>query len=430
MRVLSIYMFLGIMSSFAYSKPNVILISIDALRWDHCTVYGYKPNTTPTLKKLAEAGVCFESAYAPASETCPSHSTMLTSLYPITHGVLQNNGTKLNGRFITLAEYLSANGYDTVGVVSAFPLHSKFGYNQGFFFFDNNFAKEYETAGPKGRARRVYHGVKIPNAFEQNAEETTRKVIQFVKSHNNNKPLFLFIHYIDPHAPYTPPEPFASQFPSDEIAQYIAQYDGEVAYVDNNIKKLIEALDSNTLVVITADHGQGLCQRYNWMPHGKYLYDEAVRVPYIFYWPGHIKAGLRFSEPVDLLTIAPTIVDLADIKPCNSFDGKSLKPSLCDGQLPDANHPIYLMNFSHGRKVGIRLGNWKYIESPGGKRELFNLANDPKELHNLCTTFPKRADMLAARLTEWKRLYKRPEAPPPVLSDEDIRKLKSLGYLK
>lgn len=423
MRVLSIYILLGIMSSFAYSTPNVVLISIDTLRWDHCTVYGYKPNTTPTLKRVAKAGVCFESAYAPASSTCPSHATMLTSLYPITHGVVQNNGTRLDSKVTTLAEYLSANGYDTAGIVSIFPLHSKFGFNQGFSFFDDNFVWEHEIPRSRKGTRRVYHGVKVPEAFTQKASETTRKAIQWVKS--CKRPFFLFLHYVDPHGTFKPPEPFASRFPAD----LLGRYDAQIAYVDNCINKFLGVLGDDALVVITSDHGESLSQR-GWEGHAKQLYDEGVRVPLIFYWPGHIKAGLRFSEPVDLLSIAPTILDLADIKPCDSFVGKSLKSSLCDGRSPDPNHPVYLMSVTFGKRIGIRLGNWKYIELPEGKRELFNLADDPKELHNLCTTFPKRADMLAARLTEWERLYKEPDAPPPVLSEEDIRKLKSLGYLK
>ena len=273
----------------------------------------------------------------------------------------------------------------------------------------------------------TYFGVKVTEAFDQDSAETTRKAIQWIKSCDSDKPFFLFIHYIDPHHPYNPPEPFASRFRRDVIGRY----DGEIAYVDSNIKKLLEILDSKSLIVITADHGEGLMQRDNFMLHARHIYDEGVRVPLIFYGPNHIKKGLRFSEPVDFLTIAPTIVDLADIEPCHSFAGKSLKRCACDGQPPDANHPIYLMSIHLGRKkFGIRLGHWKYILNQGGEQELFNLIDDPKELSNVVAIFPERASMLATRLKEWKRLYKGPRPKPPVLSDEDRRKFESLGYLR
>ena len=408
---------------------NVILISIDTLRWDHCSVYGYKRNTTPTLKKLAKRGVCFSSAYAPTSTTAPSHATMLTSLYPITHGIVVHDGTKLDPKFETLAEHLADSGYQTAAIVSSFVLDSKFGFSQGFDFYDDNLEKAYETMP----LMKEWHGNKVVGGFDQCASETTRKTIKWLSEQRSDKqPFFLFLHFMDPHHPYAPPQPYASEFPTDMIGRY----DGEVAYIDDSIKKIFEELkrlklDDNTLIVITSDHGEGLMQ-HGWRSHGRHLYDEGVRVPLIFYWPGHILKGRMFAEPVDLLTLAPTILDLLDIKRDGcKFAGKSLKSTLCEGAAPSADHPIYMQSRDYGtKKWGVRVGDWKYIEDfSGKKKELFNMIKDPAERVNSYIYSSKKGDELALLLAKWKRLYTQKSTEKPMLSEEDRLKFQSLGYL-
>ena len=424
-------------------KPNAILISIDTLRWDHCSVYGYERDTTPMLREFAKRGVLFESAYAPTSSTCPSHATMFTSLHPITHGILLNNGSRLSPKFETLAECFRTKGYQTAGIVSSFTIHSKFGFSQGFEFYDDNL-DESDTS----MHRAVYHGHKVPGGFDQVARAATEKTIKWLTEQRNaEKPFFLFVHFMDPHGPYVPPEPYASQFPSEIIEKYakemaefggIGKYDGEAAYVDDSIKKIYEQLkqlelDKDTLIVIVADHGEGLWQRQGWRGHGLHLYDEGVRVPLIFYWPGRVLEGQVFAEPVDLLTLAPTILDLVGVKRKGMpFMGKSLKDAVCKGTAPDAEHPIYMQSRDRGTpKSGIRVGDWKYIEDfLGRKKELYNLKNDPKELVNLYGSFPEKCSQFATQLREWMWKYTLESTQKPVLSEEDRLKLQSLGYLK
>ena len=410
-------------------KPNVILISIDTLRWDHCSAYGYERNTTPTLKKLANQGVSFAAAYSPTSSTCPSHATMFTSLYPITHGILLNDGIRLEPEFETLAERFKMNGYQTAGIISSFVLHSKFGFSQGFDFYDENFMEAHASMSIK-----VYHEVLVPGGFDQIAGVTSGKVETWLNDQRDEKrPFFLFVHFMDPHDPYVPPQPFASKFGSNNIGQY----DGEVAYTDNNIKKILNKikqleLDKNTLVVIVGDHGEGLGD-HNWMKHGRYVYDEAVRVPYIFYWPGHTLKDVVFSMPVDLLTLAPTILDMVGIKYDDSgFDGKSLATAISEGSAPSTNYPVYMQSrHIKPKKSGIRVGDLKYIEHfDGTKKELYNLKNDPKELTNLYSIHQDQADQLRSKIEDWKDAYTRKGPRNNVLSEEDRRKFKSLGYIE
>jgi arylsulfatase A-like enzyme len=185
--------------------PNVLMISIDTLRQNHCSAYGYERDTTPNLRLLAEEGARFDLAYAPSSSTAPSHATMFTSLYPVTHQVLKQGQTLAQGDY-TLAEHLNAQGYQTAAVVASFVMAVKFGFAQGFTFYDDDFKASTATIH-----RRYWKGQ--PDFIDQHAIETTRKAIHWLKRKRSGEhPFFLFVHYFDPHAPYVPPEPFASRF--------------------------------------------------------------------------------------------------------------------------------------------------------------------------------------------------------------------------
>ncbi len=186
-------------------SPNVLLISIDTLRKDHCSAYGYERGTTPNLTMLAEQGARFDRAYAPSASTAPSHATMFTSLYPVTHQVLKQGHT-LSQEDYTLAEHLSTIGYQTAAVVASYVLDVKYGFAQGFAFYDDNFK-------PLTASIRQKYWKDQPDVIDQTANETTRKAIAWLKKQRSPEhPFFLFVHYFDPHAPYVPPEPFLSRF--------------------------------------------------------------------------------------------------------------------------------------------------------------------------------------------------------------------------
>ncbi len=430
-------------------KPNILLISIDTLRRDHCTPYGYERNTTPSLQMLAEQGALFDLAYAPSATTAPSHATMLTSLYPIGHQVL-NNGWILTEKAYTLAEHLGSHGYQTAAFVSSSVLDRKFGFAQGFTFYDDDFSSSQSTVHQK-----LWDD--LPEGLDRRADDTTGKVIDWLKQHRDpEQPFFLFIHYFDPHDPYVPPKQILSEIRPrkkrlTKLERQILKYDGEVKFTDREIGKLLGtlkqlSLQENTLVVVTSDHGEGLGQ-HGHMHHSINIYEEQVRVPLIVRYPAVIPAGARFNEPVELVDLIPTILDLSNVSSNGfSFQGKSLAKVLQGKATLDADRPVYLYRKkfnSHcrkdlsgkpiwldGDKYGIRWENWKYIEGKAEKTlELFNLAEDPFEHKNITNTFPGKGVELSAHIKDWKKEKVRLEADDTVISDEDLRRLEALGYI-
>lgn len=444
-------------------RPNVLMISLDTVRRDHCSVYGYKRDTTPNLRLFADQGTSFDLAYAPTSTTGPSHATMFTSLYPVAHGVIKN-GLKLSPKSYTLAKHLSAHGYQTAAVVSSFVLDAKYSLDQGFTFYDDDFELAKSTIKLK-----EWKGQKVDNGFDQRADDTTEKVIGWLsKQRDPDRPFFLFVHYWDPHSPYIPPRPFLSRFAPERNSsrpskQVIRLYDGEIAFVDSEIGRLFAALkkrdlEENTLVVVTSDHGEGLFQ-HDHISHSINIYEEAVRVPLLLRWPHRIVQGQVCNAPVELLGLAPTILDMLGVKwnGC-PFEGQSLAAALRGESQLDLARPVYLYRqhykgdyqtffrrrykygieklvpgkvWMKGEKFGIRAGTWKYIEGlEEGTKELFDLSADPGELTNLYTGFPKKAAELASQLEQFKQSHISEKAVPGKISKEDLERLKSLGYIE
>jgi arylsulfatase A-like enzyme len=428
-------------------RPNVLLISLDTVRRDHCSVYGYKHDTTPNLTILAKQGALFDLAYSPASTTSPSHATMFTSLYPITHRVVKN-GLEFSDKYETLAEILKGQGYQTAAFVSSFVLHSKFGYAQGFDFFDDEFlrqeCKTYVTE---------WEGYKINDIFDRRAPYTTARAINWLyNKRDSSKPFFMFVHYFDPHSPYVPPEPFRSSFaPKNVSANNLeiakGRYDGEIAFTDKYCTDLIEqigrmGLKDDTLIVILSDHGEGLMQ-HGYIGHNVHIYEEYVRVPMIFIFPGRIKKGAVFTQPVEFVDLVPTILDLLDIKKQNpAFQGQSLAPTLLLGTELDVDRPIYLHRqqfiakwmdniWVKGEKFGVRIGKWKYIVGDEeGTKELFNLETDPGEKNNLYMDSKKVANSLSDELDQWKQSHISGSSIAPRIKEDDLKKLKTLGYVE
>jgi arylsulfatase A-like enzyme len=444
-------------------SPNVLLISIDTLRKDHCSIYDYSRDTTPNLRRLAEQGAKFDLAYSACSSTAPSHASMFTSLYPPAHQVLRN-GYTLAQEYNTLAEHLSSVGYQTAACVSSFVLHPKFGLAQGFTFYDADF-----KAANQSITRKYYPGQ--PDVIDQRANATTQKAIDWLKNKRNpESPFYMFLHYFDPHDPYDPPEPFRSKFPSQKnepnylekllskiqddkslyLEKIIRRYDGELAFTDHEIGKVFEALkhlglEEDTLVVLTSDHGEGLGQ-HNLVGHSINIYEEAVRVPLLFRWPNHIPKGLELSSPVEGVDIMPTILDLIGVNQEGlSLHGQSMASALLGGSESDKDRPVHLFReyytgrynqglyektFHKGNKFAIRKGKWKYIEGKEeNSKELFDLSSDPQELENIDTKFPKKASELSAELENWVAKYTKKGLTQKNIPKEDLERLKALGYV-
>jgi arylsulfatase A-like enzyme len=428
--------------------PNLVLISLDTTRRDHCSVYGYERETTPQLEKFAAEGVRFALAYAPSATTAPSHATLFTSLYPITHRVVKN-GRVLTPAYVTLAERLREAGWVTAGVVSSYVLDARFGLAQGFDTWDDDF--DPTTATVRNEA---WEGGDRVEVFDRRADATTAHALAWLDGpRERTRPFFLFVHYFDPHAPYLPPAALARSFPpadapGDGLRAQTARYDAEIAFTDEQLGVLFDGLAErglarNTLVVITADHGEGLMQHGHLM-HGAQIYEEQVRVPLLLRWPERLPAGRVIDGPVSLIDLAPTLLELmgAPAPEGGALQGHSLVPAL-EGRAPvDPARPIFLFRQHYqrgfdsgtpvaGEQYGIRLGDWKLISGPDeGTRLLFDVARDPRERRNLAAEQPERAAELESRLAGWRAEHGRAETAPEAVSEADLERLRALGYVQ
>lgn len=422
-------------------RPNLLLVTFDTTRLDHTSLGGYERDTTPHLAALAREGASFELAYAPTATTGPSHATLFTGVSPLRHGVLKN-GVPLGASLETLAERLAAEGWRTGAFVSSFVVSRRFAFDQGFGTFDDRFERATSTFAPE-----FWEGQKIEEAFDRRADATTGGALRWLEANAGRGPLFAWVHYFDPHAPYVPPEGFAGRYPpgaaAGELARDVARYDEEIAFADAELGRLLSALDrlglsASTLVVVTADHGEGLMD-HGHMEHGVHVYEEQVRVPLVVRWPGRI-APRRLAGPVELADLRPTLDDLLGLPPGPAFEGKSLAPALLDGAGLDPERPVHLYrrHFAgerrgevevKGEKFAVRVGRWKLIEGPEeGTRELFDLEADPGERENRIDAAPEVAAELAARLAAW-RAGRAGEAGAPLrITPEERERLRALGY--
>jgi arylsulfatase A-like enzyme/Flp pilus assembly protein TadD len=397
-------------------KYNVLLITVDTLRADHLGCYGYSKAETPSMDRLAADGVLFERAETAAPITLPAHVSILTGTYPAYHGVRNNGVYRLGPRAVTLAEVLQEHGYKTGAVISGYPLVTRFGLSQGFESYDDHL--------PAEKDRQI-------GFRERRAEEVSRLGIAWLTSAAPRR-FFLWLHYFDPHAPYAPPSPFAERFPLDP-------YDGEVASVDHEIGNVLDTLASlnllgKTLVVLAADHGEGLGD-HGEATHGVFLYESTLRVPLILSLPGPLPRGRRVSTPVRTIDLVPTILGLLDLPLPDELQGTSLLP-LTSRRPPDlllkslSESVLPRENYGWSEMSALRVGDWKYILAP--HEELYDLRTDPEEKSNLAS---QRGGDAARMREEIHHLMQdaassgAPMAYRQELDETAREKLHSLGYL-
>jgi len=427
-------------------RPNLVLISMDTTRADRLSVYGYERDTTPVLRSFAEHATRFDSAYAASATTGPSHASLFTSLYPITHGV-SKNGRRLASGFETMAEVLAAEGYETGAVVSSYVLSARFGYGQGFESYDEDFSQARTPSGVT-----LWEGKRIEGKFYGRADDTTRRALEWLGARRSpEKPFFLFVHYFDPHDPYAPPESFRPRFrPGREVALKLQReiffYDTLIAYMDQQIGVLFDrlserGLDATTAIVILGDHGEGLMQ-HGHLYHGYQIYEEAVRVPLLVHWPRVLAEQRVLEAPVALVDLLPTVLDLVGSRhDRGAMRGRSLAPRLRGEESGDPNRPIFLYRrhydgekigedfFAKGEKFGLRRGRFKLIDGPEeGTLELFDLEVDPGEKTNRARSDPERVKEMRAVLAQWKVRNARANPDAPALTDADRARLEALGY--
>ena len=430
--------------------PNVILISVDTLRRDHLPIYGYPRNTAPNLMRLSGTSVVFENAIAASTNTTPSHASMLTGLYPDSHGAVRNL-YRIKKSVTTLAEILKGQGYHCLGFVSGGTLkHRKTDLGRGFDLYDDGKPKE----------------------GDQVAEVTFKIAARELERAPKEKPLFLFFHLFDPHYHYRAPARHAHRFlppgkkgykypvladlgrirwkgpQPGEADEYVSRYDGEIAYADEYVGKLLKKLRAlgrydTSLILFTSDHGETLSERRWMLDHGGRVYDEQVRIPLVVRFPKGKWGNRRLAADAHHVDFLPTILDFLKMPAPGKVEGRSLMPAVRGetGFAIPSRAMISLARPEPGRvdlprpmvKKGViksvRLRPDKLIIYPakdGPVFELFNLADDPKELRNLAEEKPGLVQELQKKI-DLKILG---SGEKQELSDQDKELLRSLGYVE
>lgn len=432
----------------APDRPNIILITIDTLRADHLSCYGYSRQTSPFIDSMATQGVLFRQAYATSSWTAPSMASIFTGHFCRSHGVLHgvakgpkaaiHDQEQLTGEFLTIAEALKAGGYTTFGVSSNGHISKGTGFAQGF--------DHYKT----------HWFMKSP--------ATNSTVKKWAKQIREAPNYFLWLHYFDPHNPYSPRMPWVrdytlrsnsySKWTREEMGDprayiedlkkdrqaydtLIDRYDSEINYCDQYIREIFELLKPgpDTLVIITSDHGEAFLDHGQLM-HGDTLFEEEVRIPLVIKFPGGHKnpgkPGTVITQPVSNRNIFATVMDFAGITHKEKIPGKSLMP-LISGNLNASPEPIFYELDWNDWGQALRQGKWKFIVS--GREEkgyyLFDMKTDPGETRNLFHEFPDQVKAMETTLKQWLDTHPEFKAPKIKISLDrhQENKLKTLGYL-
>ena len=457
----------SVSSSIENGDVNIVLITIDTLRADHLSCYGYERETSPHIDKIAEKGFIFNNAIAPSSWTSPSMVSLFTSVYPMNHGVVNGfvqdkkivNQEVFSEQLVTLTEVLQSRGYTTFGVASNLHLCEEFGFARGFDYFKC----------------LSFHPAPSINKTLDSWEQKIKQADKF----------FLWLHYFDPHHYFRPRAPWITKYTSIELTQklklyrkpmkelwsliplfqedpqtlsnLIALYDSEINFVDSHIEEVIKKydFDKDVLLVITSDHGEAFLD-HGMIDHGQCLYGETVNVPLIVKLP-HQQKGETVDQPVSLLDVMPTILTMLDIPSPEQILGEPLLTQ--DGQvsvLPDrflyselekGNRNLKAIfskewKYIHNCKETVeKLYDWvKYILQDEGRSKfsykghaegLYNRKQDPQEQVNLINEKGSLRSKLKEQLFKWMNAAERyPPSQIEVTPTQEIQeKLKALGYI-
>jgi arylsulfatase A-like enzyme len=424
-------------------RPNVLLVTVDTLRADQLGVYGFPGDSSPNIDALARGAVVFERALSASSRTAPSHASLFTSRWVRDHSIGYTNGATRLGDETTLAGLLSAAGYETAAFIGNSMLHRRLGLNSGFAYYDDRL--------PDAEANR-------PMLFERVAEKTTMPVVGWL-AEPRSRPFFLWVQYNDPHGPYTPPAGYAASSPLETEAatetqlptllghdghggipayqvfgderrpsQYRARYTGEIRYFDEWIGKLLLALEQHaggreTIVVLTADHGESLGEDDVWFAHGTATTPNLVHVPLLLRAPGF--APRRVSTLVHHVDVLPTLLDLIGLPPLSGAAGVSLVPLLAgDGALPERT-----LFADTGNDVSAYRGTAflrQNLELRDGE-EVWSFSGHSWLPDGSWSDAPVSEDLKRA-LGDYDRDRAPPRAAPPMKADTQER-LRALGYL-
>jgi arylsulfatase A-like enzyme len=457
------------------ARPNIILITLDTVRADHLSLYGYFRDTTPDLSQMAAASATvYSRAMASSNWTLPSHASIFLGQSPRRHGVHRSPAESsiphgMSPQSVPIAELLLRQGYRTAGfAANAGVLVPEFGFDRGFSSYECNFPDD--LSGNNGRPyllrtwiRNIIAGVRREAVYSDAASINESATTFLRDSSDGDRPFFLFVNYMDAHMPYVPPPPFDTRFPGKdpnfrwsqfasiydevtirrvrplrdrELRHLTSQYDGSIAYVDSQMQRLFDILRElnlfdNSLIIITADHGEAFGES-SMLDHGTSLYQHQVHVPLVIKFPHSTKVG-RVDALVSSVDILPTILDAAGVAVPAGVDGQSL--------LRDSNGPRWISSESYASRgrgftsvdsrpaeLAIFSGSLKRIVGAGGGCEVYDLATDPNETVNLNgrRLLPPEWDQKATAYMDEAR--HRTSAVP--VDPEVLRRLKALGYLR
>lgn len=433
------------------SKPNIVLLVIDTIRPDHLSVYGYAHDTSPFLAELARKGTTFENTYSASSWTSPAMASLMTSTYPFQNGVVLNLHSidliqkqkveieinRIPEEVETLSEMLQRAGYRTFGLSDNINVSARMGFDAGFDRFQT---ENYIGAAGLSDIAREWGG----------------------ELHDGDSPFFLYLHYMDPHAPYKRHRrlPWFDQFVEDrsDVSAADAEkplrmvkgqrtpvlevaYDAEIRYLDEELRKLFIDLDilDNTLIIVVGDHGEEFWE-HGKSGHSHSLYDELLRVPFFLYGPGSgVPQGLEVGGDAALLDIVPTVAGRIGIEPHRSVQGKNLWPVIRKKKSVERRtlfaHLVRKKEEIPGSKdvtlFGVITPESKLIHSTLAPPKLFDRSSDPLEKNNLATGGQRTVDSLIALFDLIQKagpLFEA-ESTAVTLDSAEIEHLRALGYI-
>jgi len=422
-------------------KPaNVLLITIDTMRADFLNAIGRRKTLTPYMDRMAKAGALFTRCITAESVTGPSIAAIMTGKQPSRTGI-QFNLQPVPEEVETLAEIFRQSGRLTAGFVSASLLSGRYGFRQGFDFYSEDFSDfTYERN------------------YTRTAAEVNRDVIEWLDRRDTSRPFFAWIHYFDPHSPYCAHSgPAAGECLSHEylydlsrgpkvekihreIGKIMDFYSQEITYTDLHVGDVLVKLEErgelgDTLVVLTADHGEELFQHGYFYGHGASLYNNVLNVPLIIMFPGREHQGARVDSVARTIDIFPTLLDFSGIAIPPGVQGRSLLPVVRGEQEPPriafSIREPYDDNYWNGNGAAATAGGWKLMVFQKSDDMLFNLESDPLERENLIETYPEKAETLRKEMQKnlfGDKAYNPGKVTP--LADDEKNMLRQLGYLR
>ncbi len=428
-----------------FPLPRILLVTIETFRHDHASVYGYDRETTPTLARLAAEGALFEDHHVQAPYTRPSLSSLVTSQYPVSLGIADNR-PPLPPEATTAAELFAGQGYVTAAFLAQFVLGHRYGFSQGFHYFDSH---------PNGTLAATVHAG-LYGWLEAHAEDNA----------------FVWVHLFDPHGPYEPPDGYGGLYRDDRLwredrrqlnlgsgqhhgpfvpryiadpgklarRHYVSSYDAELRYVDDQLGELVDWLEAkglarDTLLVVTADHGESMTDHDRFFAHGS-LYEHDLHVPLVIWAPGRVPPGTTVSQRTAHLDLLPTMLDYAGAASPGDLQGRSLR-GLVEGDSQPLR-PFTIATVGDGDRERVAVlgdGSLKVIlDHRGVPEEAYDLATDPTELQDLLVARRDEADGIAEGYRAWIGgvLDLAPALQPEAseLSEDEVRALRALGYVE